>query len=594
MKPFHVLFEPRPATRASERGQSEVLSVVMLLLIAMLGIAAVVAGGSTVLGEAQQTAEVSAAEHAFEAFDADMSAVALGQSDSRTTNLGLVTTDGEIRHRDSGWIRVDVYEEEGGATEVVNSTLGSVEYTSGQTTVAAQGGGVWRRDGDGSVMLSRPEFHVREKTLTLPIVSVDGDPALTDEIQITRTTSPDRKYPDPSAELLNPPDSGTVTITVQSDYYQAWGHFFEDETDAIVSYDHDRQIVSILFVVLPGQSTFDNGLIATSSTGEMTVGGTGAYVDSYDSSVGNYSQTNSADGEIQTAGSFLASGNAVVDGNVVANGSVELKGSSQINGDLQWGAAPEPDSSEKDQVSGTVTKSDGVRTVNPIDSFVANYTEQVHTTNDNDATPNITDNQLSLSGSSGELDAGTYYLHDLTLNGDSLVVNTTDGDVQIVVRDYVKLTSGGNITVEGDGTATVVVASENDTEVSPTGLGKKSVNLHVGKGSAVHVPDEVSTQFHVYGPRNFNATIAGSSGANNEAVLDGIIYAPAGTTGSGYVYIKQADLYGLAVTGNLTVGQYGAAHYDYYGLEGSTSIRSPYSELNTLHVTVHHATVVSN
>lgn len=576
------------ARRTRTRGQSEVITVVLLLFIVIISVAAIVASGSSVLGAARDTAEITAAEHAFEDLDADASAVALGTAPSRTTGLGLDANDGEVRYRDAGWIRVDVYSEANGTANVVNQSFGTIEYGQGETTVAAQGGGVWRSDGDGSTMLSRPEFHYRKKTLTLPIVSIDGERDLAKQIQITREREPEQKYPNRSVGLLNPPDSGTVTVTVQSDYYDAWGRYFEEETDAIVSYDHARERVTILFVVLPDRSTFGAGIIATSSTGELAVAGTGAYVNSYDSSVGNYSETKAANGEIQTAGDFLASGNSLVDGTVNSNGTANLQGSTTINGSLYWGEAPEPDSTEKSKVVGSVNRTDGVRTVMPINSFVKNYSEQVEQRNDNDQTTAVSNNQLSLSGSSATLEAGSYYLHDVTLDGEKLTLDTTDGDVTVIVRDYVKLTQGGNITVVGDGTATFVVAGENDTVVSPTGLGSKQINFHVGKGSDVHVPGEVSSQFRLYGTEEFNATIAGSN--SNKANFDGIIYAPAGTTGSGYVYVKQGNLYGLAVTGNLTIGQYGAAHYD-YGLSGSTEIRSPFSEIEQLHVTVHHARV---
>ncbi|WP_227015600.1 hypothetical protein [Haloarcula sp. JP-L23] len=575
--------------RTTTRGQSEVIAVVLLLVIVVLSLSVLVASGTTAIVETRDRAEIGAAEHALAAFDTDVSAVAFGQSRA-TTDLGLRANDGEVRYYDTGWIRVAVDNETSARTVVVNESLGTVEYRQAETTVASQGGGVWRSDGDGSVMLSRPEFHYRDRTLTLPVVSIDGETGLTSRLDSRPDGPLTQQYPNRTAGFSNPPDSGSVTVTVQSAYYDAWGRYFEDETDAIVTYDHASERVTATFVVLPGHTTFDAGIIATSSTGELAVAGTGAYVNSYDSSAGNYSQTNSANGLIQSAGDVTATGDSLVDGDVKSGGTVNLQGSTEINGSAYWTKAPEPDSTEKSKVAGDVERIDGVRSVMPIDTFVATYAEQVKDENDNDETSAITDDQLTTTGSSTELDAGRYYVHNVTLDGESMTLNTTDGDVTVVVRDYVKLEQGGNITVEGDGIARFVVAGENDTTVSPTGLGSKSVNFHVGKKSAVHVPGEDSRSFRVYGTRDFNATIAGSN--SKKATFDGLVYAPAGTNGSGYVYIKQGDLYGLAVTGNLTVGQYGAAHYD-YGLKGKTRIRSPFSELEQLYVTVHRVQVES-
>jgi hypothetical protein len=237
--------------------------------------------------------------------------------------------------------------------------------------------------------------------------------------------------------------------------------------------------VSVTFLVLPDRNTFDGGIIATSSTGELVVAGTGAYVNSYNSSDGNYSQTQSADGLIQSAGDYTGKGDSLVDGDVRAAGVATLKGNTEINGSLEWGEEPEPDASEKDKVTGTVSGGAEVRSVMPIDMFVERYAADVRSTNDNDATAAISEKQLSVSGSSAELDSGRYYVHNFTLEGESVVLNTTDGDVTVVVRDYAKLTNGGNVTVKGDGIARFVIAGENDTVVKPTGLGNKNVNFHV-------------------------------------------------------------------------------------------------------------------
>lgn len=577
--------------RVSGRGQSEVISVILLLAIVVLGVTAVVAAGTAVIDQTRDRAEVRAGERGIAAYDSDMSSVAFSQSDTQVTDLGLDANEGEMRYDDSGWLRVEVDSEASGREVVVNESLGAVEYRKGDTTVAAQGGGVWRSDGDGSVMRSRPEFHYRQRTLTLPLISFDGETGLTSRLRTTRDAEPIQQYPDPENGFLNPPDSGSVTITVQSEYYEAWGRYFESETSAFVSYDDARDRVTVTFLVLPDRNTFDGGIIATSSAGELSVAGTGAYVNSYNSSDGDYSQTRSANGLIQSAGDYTGKGDSLVDGDVRAGGVATLKGSTEINGSLEWGELPEPDATEKSKVTGAVSGGAEVRSVMPIDTFVERYSQDVRTTNDNDETTAISDEQLTVSGSSDELGSGRYYVHNFTLDSETLVLNTTDGDVTVIVRDYAKLSDGGNLTVEGDGIARLVIAGENDTDVKPTGLGTRNVNLHVGKkGSAVHVADEESPNLRVYGRRDFNATIAGSN--SNKATFDGLIYAPAGNDGSGYVYIKQGDLYGLAITGNLTIGQYGAAHYD-YGLRGTTRIRSPFSEIENLHVTLHRLRVTA-
>jgi len=576
------------STATDRRGQSEVIGVVLLVSIVILGSVVVLLMGSTAIGESRDRAEVSAAERSLLAFDSEAGAVALGDTPVRAVDLGLTANGGDVAYRDSGWLRVSVYSEANGTQVVANESLGAVEYSHEGTTVAAQGGGVWRREAGGAVALAAPEIQYRGRTLTVPVVNTTGEPGLTDSVRITAGGPPTPRYPNRTAGFSNPPDSGAVTVTVRSAYYEAWGEYFEAETDGIVRYNDSAGRVSVTFLILPDRRTFDAGLIATSSNGELVVAGTGAYVDSYNSSAGDYAATKSADGLVKSAGDVTAKGDSLIDGNVESNGTVTLQGSTTINGSVYYGDPPAPDASK---VNGVVGTTSGVRKVLPIDTFVEQYAEDVRARNDNDATGVVSDRQVELSGggTTAELDAGRYYVHNVTLTNDaSLTLNATEGDITLAVRDYVKLTKGGNVSVAGNGTVRIVAVGANETTVSPTGLGNKDVNLHVGKGSAVHVPGENASQVRVYGPRNFSATVAGSN--SKSATFDGLIFAPGGDSGSGYVYVKQGDLYGLTVTGNLSVGQYGSAHYD-YGLRGSSRIQSPISALESLQVTVHRIRV---
>ncbi len=75
----------------------------------------------------------------------------------------------------------------GNRMTVFNESMGEVAYHgSDETRLAYQGGGVWRANGDGtSVMVSPPEFHYRDATLTLPLVTVSGSGAIRDGASIS-------------------------------------------------------------------------------------------------------------------------------------------------------------------------------------------------------------------------------------------------------------------------------------------------------------------------------------------------------------------------------------------------------------------------
>ncbi|AFK21392.1 hypothetical protein E6P09_16560 (plasmid) [Haloferax mediterranei ATCC 33500] len=579
----------RSTNRRDDRAQSEVMGIALLIGIIVLAGTMLVIFGAAAVSEQEGTVATSQAERGFEQLDTRTSRVALGDASSQQVDLGFVDNVGHAYSNDEGWIRVTNHPADGNETEVTNTSLGTVFYQRDETTVAYQGGGVWRSDGEGSAMLSRPEFHYNDGTLTLPIVSVDGDSGLTDRVHITKNGTSVRKFPDSSRGLTNRLESGTTNVTVQSDYYEAWGQYFEENTRGVVTYNHSAEQVTVTFFALPDIRKFDVGIIATSDTGELSVEGTGAYIDSYDSSQGDYASTNSADGSIRSAGNVFTSGDALIDGDVAAGGVVDLDGNSNISGDVEWTKEPEPDATEKTKIDGNVTRIDGVDSVSPIDDFVEAYAERVRTDADNDETPHITNNELSISNSPAEIGTGDYYLHNMNLDDETLILNTTEGDVRIVVRDWAKLESG-NLTVVGNGTVHLVVQSQNETTVNPTGLGSRDVNLHVGKKSDVHVPGEDANRLVLFAPRDFRATVAGSN--SHRASFDGVIFAPAGSDGPGYVYVKQAHVYGLVMTGNLTAGQYGAIHYD-RGLEDTLTGGSPLSELEYLHVAVHRTHIRS-
>ncbi|ELZ31417.1 hypothetical protein C474_08957 [Halogeometricum pallidum JCM 14848] len=573
-----------------DRGQSEVLGFILLTAVVVFASSMLVVYGSMAISGQEDVAAVSHAERGLDQFDARASQVALGGSSVQQVDLASLDNLGHAYTDDDGWVAVTLRPESGAPTEVVNGSLGSVFYRRGETTVAYQGGGIWRADGEGTTMLSRPEFHYTEGTLTIPVVSVDGDTGLTDRVYVRKNGTSTRAFPDRSRDLHNKLESGRVEVTVQSDYYEAWGRYFEDSTDGVVTYDHDAEAVTVVFFALPDVRKYDVGIVATSGTGELRVAGTGAYVDSYDSTQGEYAATKSLNGSMRISGDVYTTGDSRIDGDVTSGGIVNLDGSSQINGNVQWTDEPEPDATERSKISGTVTKIDGIESVDPIDSFVRAYTDRIRADADNDQTPYITDNELSVPGTTAELGPGDYYLESLNLEGDeTLVLNTTDGNVRVAVRDWVNLDSG-NIRVVGDGTAHVVVASEATTRAQVTGEGSKDVHFHVGKSSSVHIPGEKANRLVVFGPRHFSATVTGSNA--NPASFDGVIFAPAGETGTGYLYVKQGDVYGLVMTGNLTAGQYGAVHYD-RGLDNTLTDDSTLSELEYLHVSVHRLLVKS-
>jgi hypothetical protein len=279
--------------RRATRGQSETIGVVLILAIAVIGTTSVVALGSSAMEETRTHSEVERAGHAMTLFDASAATVGLGDAVVRSVGLdgssgsyevapdaGRLTIthvdyDGDGDDSDSNddgneSVRNDANLDDGSDDDdhpIYNGTLGSVAYRNGGREVAYQGGGVWKQSEDGgSTMLSPPEFHYREATLTLPVLRVTGvsDDASggtqatieKDETVGTSEVFPDTSESYPAADgdgddgmsYRNPTDQGRVAITVESEYYRAWGSYFESRTEGNVSYDDAGERVRLTLV----------------------------------------------------------------------------------------------------------------------------------------------------------------------------------------------------------------------------------------------------------------------------------------------------------------------------------------------------------
>lgn len=290
-----------------DRAQSEVIGVVLLLGLTITAVGITVALGSTALADVQSSADVQRIEGAMTQVDSKASLVAHGGSTSQRVRLDPGRSADVRVDGDAGVMRIEVEaENEAGDLETVteNVTLGAMIYERGDERVAYQGGGVWRSNGDGSWMVSPPEFHYRGDTLTLPLVTIDGvDGRLGDAAVVTgRSEHPEGLFP--SENVSNPLLGGNVTITVESEYAEAWGRFFDTRTRANVTQVSPTEVR----VALRTETVHPTLSASVSSVGRsrLDTGGIDSlYADSYDSSVDSYNASDAnSDAVVQTTGEF--------------------------------------------------------------------------------------------------------------------------------------------------------------------------------------------------------------------------------------------------------------------------------------------------
>ncbi|MFW5917060.1 MAG: DUF7289 family protein [Halorubrum sp.] len=241
---------------SGERGQSEVIGVVLLLGITIAAVTVTVATGSVALGMVTDEAQSSGVENGMSQLSSQSSLVALGEADARRFDLGSID-GGELR-LDENAGRVEVRVETPNATDVIyDDSIGTLEYAGGHRTVALQGGGVWASDGGHGRMISPPEYHYRGSTLTFPIVRLTG------EERYPRSGSGivRRSAGDPAAVTGtdNPLQNGTVVVEVESEYYEGWYDFFSQRADGSVTKDDANQTTTARLVV-PDEVAFDRAI----------------------------------------------------------------------------------------------------------------------------------------------------------------------------------------------------------------------------------------------------------------------------------------------------------------------------------------------
>ena len=573
--------KPRDAADAiadDERSVSEVVGVALLIGIVVIGMATILFVGTSEIGDGREGVEVSQAEQALTEFDSAAGRVGTGSTSSQEVDLGLRVNRGTLDvEEDTGNISVRYYDpfDPINGTWLIedNTSMGTVIYENGDTTVGYQGGGVWRSDGESSTMVSPPLISNPDRTLNLPIIKVRKGASVHSGVSVRQLHSTEQ-FPnatrDADAELTNKVDEGILEITIEGRYYEAWGRYFEEETNAEVVYPPNQDVVIIVFLGSRFNLGEEAGIIATSGPGEIHMEGSGAFLDSYNSSKGPYSETATSGGIVKSAGNIDMFGNSTIKGDAESNREILLDGGPLITGDACANEGVTIDGSS--EVYGSTNCSANVPVLPPLDGLVQGRTAELRDTNDNDNTPYIKNDRLNFSKEDEiELEPGNYYLEQIQMeDGEKLILDAEEGNFTIAVENYVVLDEG-HIEITGnssDGDVRMYLASQQSSgnDISRKGPGKAPADhFYVDEDSKVSIYNDTSTRFQVLAPSYFTGGIRGSNAVDPQ--VTGVILAPTPGAGSSQFTVRNAELFGSVVTGNLTLSPRGEIHFD-HGIEG--------------------------
>ncbi|MDI6889286.1 MAG: hypothetical protein QMC78_06365 [Methanocellales archaeon] len=214
------------------------VGVILVIAIATTAIAAIYAVGMPMLSDARHNVNIQNAQHYFGIIQSDISDLkgplsGVGPSRRTTINLGggsIAIMPGAASYVQVNYDGSDVF----GGTGL---QVGKIEYTLEDDTIIYENGAVISRFSFGNpAITSRPSNMFiapadDDNTIVhLRMIKLSGASSSTGG---SGTAYIDSRFTGFDDDVIYSPDETTlrktVTITITSEYYQAWERFFEDE-----------------------------------------------------------------------------------------------------------------------------------------------------------------------------------------------------------------------------------------------------------------------------------------------------------------------------------------------------------------------------
>lgn len=424
-----------------DRGQAGVLGFALLIGIVAIGITTVLVIGNAGLADTKRQVEMEQAVQTFTLVDSQASTVALSKSPGRSVELGAIQRSGTVQVETSGRIVIETDD----GTTYLNQELGALVYRHDEGGVVAyQGGGVWRGTGRESVLVSPPELHYRDGTLTLPLVVLE--PSSDDDSDGIRF-----RYDESRTGLSpGPIRNEVVNIRITSEYYAGWAEYFRTRIDGVtVDVDHATETVEVTLADLDIDGDYETGVVAQ---GDVDVG----------------------------------TGSASIDSEVQTSGTVSVDNSASLTCDD--GSGVDDCATEGRDTAAT-----------PLDATIERLVDQ-----------SASSDPAAGADDGGTLTAGSYYSDGFLLDGESLTLDLSTGNVTLFVDGNVGLSNGNIEVVNGDGT-------NHYAKVFTTGDFAMR-----GGSSSVTVDTGNATRFQLFGTSEHHFAL----GQSNNPGYVGTVYAP--------------------------------------------------------------------
>ncbi|VVB84596.1 Uncharacterised protein [uncultured archaeon] len=538
----------------SEKADAEVIGHVIVLGITITGIALILLVGVPSINHMQDMVNLKDAEQTFTVLDSRASKVALGESMQQLMNMNLAGGTVTVVPNSSSDPSYMLFEMKNATTTLIpiNIPMGKIIYRLGEREVSYEGGGVWSKYPEGSVMLSPPEFSYNGVTITLPVLTISGNSSISGKgaasIRINKSTDPVTLYPDPSKpDYVNPIslDVSETKITIKSEYYDAWADYFRSITLAYVEEDPVNKTV---FVTLGSPDVITNFEYAVLASDKIILD-KNVVVDSYNSSQGNYIVSNSDNGSLRATNQIEFPTNgiaAIVKGNVMSGGTIGPSGGKgNITGDLYTSTRPIPSGIT---YGGNLSNAVSGLTLGNTANLVQGKLYEYKTNNNNSNSPCLTGTVLNTNNckfySNPDPELNNYYFTKFqTTNNQNLTFDTTLNDINIAIdSNPVIIYTQSTFTIIGNHSVRFYL--NTDLELQN--------NIMINRENN----NDTSSLFQIISSSTDPITFKDGSQVNYQ--FCGLIWAPGADISTG----NHVQFYGAIVAKSLTVSNGPNMHFD--------------------------------
>ncbi|MCK5660464.1 MAG: hypothetical protein KAH86_03825 [Methanosarcinales archaeon] len=193
----------------SDTAVSEALGFIIILSIIMLSMTALWASSGPIIETLQTGTHFQEMANSFKILHKNINRVAFDEAPSRISEL--IMKDGTMTVSQV-------------STFTINGTtynMGSIAYYLDENSVAYEGGGLWTKYGDNSVMQYAPGISISNNTPVIIVVRTSGNTSIGGEglVRISISSRVGTQIPSTTTN---------TTVVVHSEYYKAWERYFKD------------------------------------------------------------------------------------------------------------------------------------------------------------------------------------------------------------------------------------------------------------------------------------------------------------------------------------------------------------------------------